>query len=196
MFNHFKNDASTPKEGDTTVLETNFKGDIPENINSGEHFTTTNMNEFTLNRNDNDFMKAVTTQTILQSNKNTVLINSKNNSNQITQRRSQFINLESKMEELIGNLINKKSTGNNIENEKLIQITKKYAVYKKILEEYIKIIANDSSELNSKNILNKVFEGYNDAIQSLMMNYTKIYDKLSDYESVTNSTIFLYPFRL
>ena len=46
-----------------------------ENISITENFTHSNMNEFTLNRNDNDFFKVVST--VANDNKNQLNISNK-----------------------------------------------------------------------------------------------------------------------
>lgn len=131
-----------------------------------------NLNEFTLNKNDNDFL-AVSEKV------------SHNFSNLTSQNRNreQFLGLENKLDEMLSGVQNNYDN----EKEKVLTITKKYAVYKKIFGDFLKLPFVSNSNDYGRNILEKINDGYNESIQTLMINYTKMHEKVSEYELITNS---------
>ena len=72
------------------------------------------------------------------------------------------------------------------EKNKILNLTKKYTAYRSIFEDTIKIIY-ETNNINTNNLMNKLFNGYNDTVQTLFMNFSKLHDKFSQGESVYQS---------
>jgi len=122
--------------------------------------------EFTLNRkNNNDFIE------ILDN------INIKETNNSL---ESAFNIIEKKLDQ---KLINIKQEN---EKNKILNLTKKYSAYKSIFEETIKSIT-ECCNLKSNNLLMKIMNGYNDTVQTLFMNFSKLHEKYTEGESVYQS---------
>lgn len=143
------------------------------NLNSGNSAKILMKNEeFTLNRKNNDFIE------ILDN------IKIKENSN----LESSLNLLEKKLEH--------KMLAIKQENEKnkILNLTKKYSAYKSVFEESIKSIT-ECCNIKSNNLLVKIFNGYNDTVQTLFMNFSKLHEKYSEgetvYQSNFNFNIFL-----
>jgi hypothetical protein len=143
------------------------KIDTLENIPINENLTTMNMSEFTLNRNDNDFLHAITTCNNQTSNSIPIP-----NSNQ-------FLILETKLEDLLTTL------KENKKEDKFSLLGKKNSIMKKIFEEYINIIPIEGG----RNLLGRIYEGYDESMNTLMVSFSKVNEKLSDYETLTSSNI-------
>jgi hypothetical protein len=75
------------------------------------------------------------------------------------------------------------------EKNKILNLTKKYSAYRSIFEESIKTI-NETNNIKSNNLLNRLFNGYNDTVQTLFINFSKLHDKFSEGESVYQSKYF------
>jgi hypothetical protein len=187
-YNNVYNTDVTPKRSNngTLILDTNPKIDTLENINIVEN-SCGDMSEFTLNRNNNDFIQVVN-NTVGNSqthngpsgfihNQQGILISSnfKNNVNSI----------ELKMEEALA-ILNK---SNNSEiKDKVSFSVKKYSLFKKSFEEYLKLINSEGEGYSlGKNMLNKILEGFNDTLQVVVNSYNKVNEKMSDYDSLSTS---------
>jgi hypothetical protein len=166
--NNFKNIPLTDTENKIETLE---------NISISDNYPTSNMNEFTLNRNDNDFFKVVSTVT----NDNKILISK----------------LEKKLEESLSNYeLKLKSQTNNAsqiisstqnKNEitdipnKTELIFQKFTIFQNIFEEYLKIECDNI-------LVKKIHDGYNEIFKNLISNYnSKINEKTKENENLNLS---------
>lgn len=76
------------------------------------------------------------------------------------------------------------------EKNKILNLTKKYSAYRSIFEDSIKTI-NETNNIKSNNLLIKLFNGYNDTVQTLFMNFSKLHDKFTEGETVYQSKKFI-----
>ena len=120
--------------------------------------------EFTLNRKNNDFIEIL----------DNININECNN------LESNLILLEKKLEEKL------LSIKEENEKNKILNLTKKYSAFKTIFEESIKSIT-DYSNIKTNNLLLKILNGYDETVQTLLMNFSKLHEKYTEGESVYQS---------
>lgn len=159
---------TTGKTNDSTNQNLGINSD--GNINSGD--STNNLiknEEFTLNRKNNDFIEILDNINIRETTHN-------NNNN----LESNLNLLEKKLEQ---KLIAIKQEN---EKNKILNLTKKYSAYKTVFEESIKTI-NECNNIKNNNLLNKILSGYNDTVQTLFMNFSKLHEKYTEGESVYQS---------
>ncbi len=175
-YNNFLITNSASSENLITTGKTKSSNNPNSNIlNTDENLYSEGTNillkneEFTLNRKNNDFIEILDNINIKETNNN----------------------LEGCL-----NIIEKKLDQKMIlikqENEKnkITNLNKKYSAYKSTFEETIKSII-DCNNLKSNNLLFKIINGYNDTVQTLFMNFTKLHEKYTEGESVFQSKIFL-----
>lgn len=123
--------------------------------------------EFTLNkRNNNDFIEILDNINIKETNNLENIFNL----------------LENKLDQ---NLLSIKQEN---EKNKILCLTKKFSAYKTIFEETIKSV-NEFSNIKSNNLFLKIFNGYNDTVQTLFMNFSKLHEKLTEGESIYQSKL-------
>lgn len=97
--------------------------------------------------------------------------------------KDQLIILENKLEEMITSI-------QLDEKEKLSAVSKKFSIYKKIFDEFIKLFTN--SEEFTMNILMKISEGFNDTMNDLIKNSNKLQERNNEYDNLSNSKIIFY----
>jgi len=120
--------------------------------------------DFTLNKKNNDFIEILDNIKIKEGN------NLETNFNILEKK------LETKLQ-----IIKQEN-----EKNKILNLTKKYSAYRSIFEDSIKTI-HQTNNIKSNNLLNKLFNGYNDTVQTLFMNFSKLHDKFSEGETVYQS---------
>lgn len=194
--NNYNTDA-TPKRSNngTLILDTNPKIDTLENINIVEN-SCGDMGEFTLNRNNNDFLQVVNnTVGSCQANQGNQGNNGNSNSINCIQTlqgimisnnfKSRVNSIELKMEE--GSAILNKSNNSEIKDKVSFSV-KKFSIFKKSFEEYLKLLNNENEGYSlGKNMLNKILDGFNDTLQVVVNSYNKVNEKISDYDSLSTS---------
>lgn len=159
-----ENLITTGKTKDSLGKNTMQKNDIKENYDSNK--IGMKNEEFTLNRKNNEIIEILDNINIKENNS----------------LESSLNLLEKKLEQ---KLIDIKQEN---EKNKILNLTKKYSAYKTIFEESIKSIT-ECSNIKSNNLLTKIFNGYNDTVQTLFMNFSKLHDKYTEGESVYQSNI-------
>jgi len=92
--------------------------------------------------------------------------------------------LENKLEE---KLISVKQ---EYENNKILYLTKKYSSYKNIFEESIKSI-NEFNNIKNNKLLSKILNGFNDTVQTLFVNFSKLHEKHNEIENVNESNFLI-----
>lgn len=120
--------------------------------------------EFTLNRNNNDFVEILDNINIKES----------------TNIEFSMNNLEKKLEQKLFNIKQEN------EKNKILNLTKNYCVYKDVFEETIKTV-HQFNNIKSNKLLNKILTGYNETVQTLFLNFSKLYEKYTEGETVYNS---------
>jgi len=120
--------------------------------------------EFTLNRKNNDFIEILDNINIKESNN----------------LETNLILLEKKLEEKL--LLIKEEN----EKNKILNLKKKYSAFKTIFRESIKSIT-DYSNIKTNNLLLKILNGYDETVQTLLMNFSKLHEKYTEGESVYQS---------
>lgn len=124
--------------------------------------------EFTLNkRNNNDFIEILDNINIKEINNLENILNS----------------LENKLDQKL------LSIKQENEKNKILNLTKKFSAYKSIFEETIKSV-NELSNIKSNNLFLKIFNGYNDTVHTLFMNFSKLHEKYSEGETIYQSKVF------
>lgn len=124
--------------------------------------------EFTLNRKNNDFIE------ILDN------INIKDPTS--TNLEANFIILERKLDDKL-HAIKQEN-----EKNKILNLNKKYTAYKNIFEEAIKAVY-ECNNIKSNQLLSKVFNGFNDTVQTLLVNFSKLHEKFTEGETVYQSNL-------
>lgn len=185
--NNYNTDA-TPKRSNngTLILDTNPKIDTLENINIVEN-SCGDMSEFTLNRNNNDFLQVVnnTVGSSVANNGNSNCIQTVQGIIISNNFKSNVNSIELKMEE--GSAILNKSNNSEIKDKVSFSV-KKYSIFKKSFEEYLKLLNNENEGYSlGKNMLNKILDGFNDTLQVVVNSYNKVNEKISDYDSLSTS---------
>ncbi len=200
----------TPKRSNngTLILDTNPKIETLENINIVEN-SGGNMSEFTLNRNNNDFMQVVNNTVNgnnfnqnsgnTGNNGNSSTMNSMNNNNQHTHThqqqhphylgvnlKNQINGIDTKLEEAL-NILNKNNSGEV--KDKVSFHVKKFSLLKRSFDEYTKVVNSEDSLLGplGRNMLMKISEGFNESLQVVVSSYNKINEKMSDYDTLSTS---------
>lgn len=130
----------------------------------GDIINNSKGSDFTLNKKNNDFIEILDNIKIKDGN------NLETNLNILEKK------LETKLQ-----IIKQEN-----EKNKILNLTKKYSAYKSIFEESIKTIHETNNIKNSK-LMSKLFNGYNDTVQTLFMNFSKLHDKFSEGEGVYQS---------
>lgn len=90
-------------------------------------------------------------------------------------QKNQISQIEAKMDDMLFQCTS--------ETDKMMFLTKKFSTYKKALEDFNRINSKNSS------FLEKINNGYSEVMQAMMINYTKLHDKLIDYDSITSSNL-------
>ena len=123
--------------------------------------------EFTLNRKNNEFIEILDNINIKESN-----------------------NLESSLN-LLEIKLDQKLLAIKQENEKnkILNLTKKYSAYKTVFEESIRSIT-ECNNIKTNSLLVKILNGYNDTVQTLFLNFSKLHEKYSEGESVYQSKFY------
>ncbi len=135
------------------------------NLNSGESTKNFMKNEdFTLNRKNTEFIEILDNINIKESNN----------------LEANLTILEKKLEQ---KLLEIKQEN---EKNKILNLTKKYSAYKTVFEESIKSIT-ECNNIKANNLLRKILNGYNDTVQTLFMNFSKLHEKYTEGESVYQS---------
>jgi len=120
--------------------------------------------DFTLNRKNTEFIEILDNINIKESNN----------------LEANLTILEKKLEQ---KLLEIKQEN---EKNKILNLTKKYSAYKTVFEESIKSIT-ECNNIKANNLLRKILNGYNDTVQTLFMNFSKLHEKYTEGESVYQS---------
>jgi hypothetical protein len=182
--NKIINISQNNKNSETVLQKHNVTSeniDHPETVISN----VVNMKDFTLNRNNDELMQVVDTVETQHNmeNDNVMDIN-------------KFLILETNLEDHLSNLkfeneSKEKSTANatpnsNLHNNLILYVlNKKFMIYQKTFEEYLNLL---QAEKTNKNLLQKLFQGYNEVINNLITHQS---EKMSEHENIATSKIFI-----
>jgi len=147
------------------------------------------MNEFTLNRNDPDFLQII--NTTVNNHSNPLLSHSSTVTNQL---KSIYVKLEESLKniqkEFYKNNFNSNNCNNSSNGEKFVMMSKKFEIFQKYFDEYTTTVYPDSSESEEhpgRKILSKINEGFNESLSVLVNAYTKLNERINDYEAISKS---------